>query len=230
MPEDTQTMTKASLSFKDVLEAGRALDFQLPNDRVIEDAYTRAYEASEPWLLNHVVRSWLYSVALAQARNLSPDQELLAVAVLLHDLGLAQGGAPDRRFEVAGADLGRDFAVQQGMGERRSEIVWDSIALHTTASIAHFKSATVACCQSGIACDYGGLGLEELPEKTKQVILAAYPRLRMKDALITCLCGIAKNYPSTTIDNFVADFGERYVPGYQRPSPVELLLHSPFSE
>ena len=48
-------------------------------------------------MFNHVVRSWVYSVGLAQARSLSPDQELLAVAVLLHDPSLAQDPAADRR-------------------------------------------------------------------------------------------------------------------------------------
>jgi hypothetical protein len=34
--------------------------------------------------------------------KVNPDAELVAVSVLLHDLGLARGGAPDRRFEVVG--------------------------------------------------------------------------------------------------------------------------------
>jgi len=223
-------VTNATPNFRDVRAVGRTLGLPLPDSRTVEDAYVRASEASEPWLFNHVVRSWLYSVRLAQARSLLPDKELLAVAVLLHDLGLAQDFAADRRFEVVGADLGRDFAIQYDMGERRSEVVWDAIALHTTPSIGHFKGVDVACCQYGIACDYGGLGYQELTDNEKQIILAAYPRLRMKNALTKCLCGIAKNYPETTRDSFIAEFGERYVPGYQRPSLVDFLLHSPFAE
>ena len=95
------------------------------------------------------------------------------MAVLLHDLGLARGGSPDRRFEVVGADLGRAFALSHNMGERRAEAIWDAIALHTAASIAHHKSADVACCQHGIACDYGGLGYQELSHDDKKAILSA---------------------------------------------------------
>jgi hypothetical protein len=29
----------------------------------------------------------------------------------------------------------------------------------------------------------------------------------MKNELTTCRCGIAKNHPDTTRDNFIADFG-----------------------
>ncbi len=157
-------MTKATQNFRDVQAVGRTLQVQLPDSSAVQEAYIRACDISEAWLFHDVVRSWLYSVKLAQARSLSPDQELLAVAVLLHDLGLAQGGADDRRFEIVGADLGRDFAFRHGMDDRRSEVIWDSIALHTTASIAHFKGVNVACCQHGIACDYGGLGYKELSQ------------------------------------------------------------------
>ncbi len=195
-------------SFSGALAVGRKLDLPLPDSPAVRDAYAHAEAESQPWLFNHVMRSWLYSAKLAQSRGLAPDAELVAVAVLLHDLGLARGGAPDRRFEV----------------------VWDSIALHTTPSIAQHKGADVACCQNGIACDYGGLGYQELSDDIKKVILSAYPRLDMKNMLTTCLCGIAKNHPSTTRDNFIADFGIKYIPGYTRVSSVDLLHQAPFAE
>ena len=216
--------------FNDALVVGRELDLNLPDSQPVRDAYAQAQTESAPWLFSHVARSWLYGAKLAQRRALTPDAELVAVAVLLHDLGLARGGAPDRRFEVVGADIGRAFALSHDMGERRAETVWDSIALHTVASIAQHKGTDVACCQNGIACDYGGVGYHELSDDNKRAILAAYPRLQMKNMLTTCLCGIAKNHPGTTRDNFIADFGLRYVPGYTRASAVDFLQQAPFAE
>src|SRR6266550_6972841 len=216
--------------FSKALAVGQELDLKLPDSRTVRDAYAEAETVSQPWLFNHVVRSWLYGAMLTQHRGLAPDAELVAVSVLLHDLGLARGGAPDRRFEVLGADLGRDFALSRNMGERRAETVWDSIALHTTASIAQHKGIDVACCQRGITCDYGGVGYQELSDDNKKVILSAYPRLDMKNQLTTCLCGIAKNHPNTTRDNFIADFGIKYIPGYTRVSSVDLLHQAPFAE
>src|SRR5437879_4373914 len=213
-----------------ILSVGRKLDLPLPDSPAVRDAYAHAEAESQPWLFNHVMRSWLYSAKLAQSRGLAPDAELVAVAVLLHDLGLARSGAPDRRFEVVGADIGRAFALSHDMGERRAEVVWDSIALHPTPSIAQHKGADVACCQNGIACDYGGLGYQELSDDIKKVILSAYPRLDMKNMLTTCLCGIAKNHPSTTRDNFIADFGIKYIPGYTHVSSVDFLHQAPFAE
>ena len=216
--------------FSGALAVCRELDLILPDTGAVRDAFAQAEAESQPWLFNHVMRSWLYSAKLAQSRGLAPDAELVAVAVLLHDLGLARGGAPDRRFEVMGADIGRAFVLSHDMGERRAEVVWDSIALHTTASIAQHKGTDVACCQNGIACDYGGLGCRELSDDDKKVILSAYPRLDMKNMLTTCLCGIAKNHPNTTRDNFIADFGMKYIPGYSRASSVDFLHLAPFAE
>jgi HD domain len=216
--------------FSEAVAVGRKLDLKLPDSRAVREAHAQARAESPPWLFNHVMRSWLYGAKLAQHRALMPDAELVAVAVLLHDLGLARGGAPDRRFEVVGADIGRAFALSHGMGERRAEAVWDAIALHTTASIARHKGTDVACCQHGIACDYGGVGYQELGDDTKVVILAAHPRLDMKKMLTACLCGIAKNHPSTTRDNFIADFGLKHIPGYTRASSVDFLHQAPFAE
>jgi HD domain len=216
--------------FSEALAVGRKLNLDLPDSRAVQEAYGRARAESVPWLFNHVARSWLYGAKLAQCRALTPDAELVAVAALLHDLGLSCGGAPDRRFEVVGADIGRAFALSYDVGDRRAEAVWDAIALHTTSSIARHKSTEVACCHIGIACDYGGVGYQELNDDDKSVILSAYPRLDMKNMLTTCLCDIVKNHPHTTMDNFVADFGLKYVPGYVRPSTVDFLHKAPFAE
>src|SRR5438034_7752985 len=209
-------------NFSDALAVGRELDLALPDSRAVRDAYAQAETESQPWLFNHVMRSWLYGAKLAQHRGVAPDAELVAVAMLLHDLGLARGGAPDRRFEVVGADIGRAFALSHDMGERRAEAVWDSIALHTTPSIAQHKGTDVACCQNGIACDYGGLGYQELSDDDKKVILSALPRLDMKNMLTTCLCGIDKKHPNTTRDKFIANCVLKCIRGYPRVPSVDL--------
>ena len=77
--------------FNNLLAVGQDLDLKLPDSRAVRDAYAQAETESQPWLFNHVVRSWLYGAKLAQHRGLTPDAELVAVSVLLHDLGLARG-------------------------------------------------------------------------------------------------------------------------------------------
>jgi hypothetical protein len=36
--------------------------------------------------------------------------------------------------------------------------------------------------------------------------------------------------PETSHDNFLRDFGERFVPGYRAVSTVDLLMNAPFDE
>ena len=122
-------------SFSGALAVGRKLDLPLPDSPAVRDAYAQAEAESQPWLFNHVMRSWLYGAKLAQRRGLAPDAELVAVAVLLHDLGLARGGAPDRRFEVVGADIARAFALTHDMGERRAEAVRTASRVTTADSV-----------------------------------------------------------------------------------------------
>jgi hypothetical protein len=52
----------------------------------------------------------------------------------------------------------------------------------------------------------------------------------MKARMRECFCHIAKTRPETTYDNFVHDFGDRFVPGYKAVSTVDLLAGAPFGE
>jgi hypothetical protein len=53
----------------------------------------------------------------------------------------------------------------------------------------------------------------------------------MKQRLKDSLCVIARERPQTTYENFLRDFGERFVAGYKPPiSTVDLLANAPFDE
>jgi hypothetical protein len=45
----------------------------------------------------------------------------------------------------------------------------------------------------------------------------------------TC-CRLVTAKPETSHDNFLRDFGERFVPGYKTVSTVDLLMNAPFDE
>ena len=194
--------------------------------RAIE--YARAY--SEPYLFNHVMRSWLFAVTLAQLDNTPHDAEVLAVATVLHDVGLSRDFDGPLRFEVQGANAARKFAREAGIDERRAQLIWDGVALNSTPSIALYKETEVALCSAGTVLDWAGQGSEKLMDSQIAAILQAFPRLDMKQRFTRAVCGLVETRPGTTYDNFARDFGERFVAGYKAPSTVDYLLNSPFSE
>ncbi|HEY7059546.1 MAG TPA: hypothetical protein VH458_23585 [Vicinamibacterales bacterium] len=82
----------------------------------------------------------------------------------------------------------------------------------------------------GIGLDYGGFGLQTLPAADVERILSAFPRLKMKQRLAETCCQLVTAKPETSHDNFLRDFGERFVPGYRPVSTVDLLMNAPFDE
>src|SRR4029450_114662 len=95
---------------------------------LISRAMDYARDISEPYLFNHAVRSWLFAVRLGQLQGIPHDAEVVAVGSLLHDLGLTNGVTGPKRFEIEGADAARAFAREQGLDDRRVQLIWDSVA------------------------------------------------------------------------------------------------------
>lgn len=189
--------------------------------------YVRTH--SDPYLFNHAVRSWLFAVRLGELEGVAYDAEVVAVGTLLHDLGLTPGFTGPRRFEIEGADAARTFAREHGLAEDRARLIWDSVALNSTPSIGLYKESEVALCTAGIGVEFG-FQYDRIPPNEMTTILAAFPRLHMKRRFADSVCRIVKTRPETTYDNFAGDFGERFVPGYARPSTVDFLVNSPFEE
>ena len=177
---------------------------------------------------NHSVRSWLYGVVIsASIPSLkSHDRELHAISAILHDLGWAAVTeeliSKDKRFEVDGAEAARAFLIKEGNKNKwdrhRLQLVWDSIALHSTSSIADYKEIEVQITNNGIMADF--LGPEKpfrmLTWKIWDGIAKEFPRDGLKEGVIEACCEICRTKPETTYDNFVSDFGVKFVPGFSR--------------
>jgi hypothetical protein len=203
---------------------------EVPDTAIIDRAIGYAREKCEPYLFNHVMRSWLFAVRLGQLKGIPHDAEIVAVGTLLHDLTLNESYAGPRRFEVEAADLVRSFASEAGMDDRRARLIWDCVALNSTPSIGLYKEPEVALCTSGIGLDVVGFEFDQLPASEVDAIVAEYPRLGMKERFVRCFTHFAATHPETSYDNFVRDFGERFVPGYRPPSAVDWVLNAPFKE
>lgn len=197
---------------------------------LVRDAIDLARSSSEPYLFNHVMRSWLFGVLIAERSAAMPDPEILAVSVILHDLGLTEHYAGEYRFEVDGANAARSFLKDRSISAGQIQLVWDAIALHTTPSLALHKEPEVSGAHTGIAVDVVGAGLDLIRQDEVRAILTEFPRLAFKRQFQNCLCSVVRRKPTTTYDNVLRDLGLRYVEGYTAPSAADLLANAPFAE
>jgi hypothetical protein len=202
----------------------------VPDSQLIADTLDHARRLSDPYLFNHAMRSWLFAAKIAQVKALDCDQEVVAIGTILHDIGLTAGVRGANRFEINGAEAVLSFIRGRGLSDRHAQLIWDLVALNSTPSIALHKEAEVAVGTMGIGLDYGGFGIESIPPADLSTILAAYPRLQMKHAFAETCRQYVTAQPETSYDNFLRDFGERFLPGYQRVSAVDLLMNAPFDE
>ena len=197
---------------------------------VITAAIEYARRISEPYLFNHAMRSWLFAAVIARKKGIENDQEVVALGTILHDIGLTASVSGPNRFEVNGANAARSFISGKGLSDRRAQLIWDLVALNSTPSLALHKEPEVAVGTMGIGLDFGGFGLEVLPAGDAERILGAFPRLKMKQGFTDACCRLIVAKPETSYDNFLHDFGERFVPGYKAASTVDMLLNAPFAE
>ena len=200
------------------------------DSQIVKESIELAQSLSAPYLFNHVMRSWLLATLVAPAAEIKPNPEVLALAIILHDLGLTEKYEASDRFEVDGANAARSFLKGKGVNAQDLQLIWDAIALHTTASIALHKEPEVAICAMGIGIDIIGFGVDKIPSQHVKAINAAYPRLAIKEQFKNAMCGIVRRKPQTTYDNFVRDFGDRYVAGYKAPSSADRLQGAPYAE
>jgi hypothetical protein len=229
------------MTLVDTTTAGASVNHQAPATRLIAGVGVAdsplvtavieyAQRLSEPYLFNHAMRSWLFAEAMGRTKGIDYDHEVVAVGTILHDIGLTASVSGPNRFEVNGADAALSFIKGHGFSDRRAQLTWDLVALNSTPSLALHKEPEVAVGTMGIGLDYGGFGVEALPAGDVGRILSAFPRLKMKERFADTCCRLVTAKPETSQDNFLRDFGERFVPGYKAVSTVDLLMNAPFDE
>ncbi|OAA70200.1 metal dependent phosphohydrolase [Akanthomyces lecanii RCEF 1005] len=207
---------------------------EFPPSKIVHAALAFAKHHCNLPTYNHALRS-AYWAAIIAKRNppLSGselDLELVILSCILHDMGWAETKdllSSDKRFEVDGANIARDFInkfnTQEGVDasewdHSRIQRCWDAIALHTTFSIARYAAPEVAAAASGILADFqgpyfpngpGGENLITLDEY--RAVMKLFPRAGFTpDGMKKVMCGICRDKGVTTFDNFVGDFGIQF--------------------
>jgi hypothetical protein len=203
---------------------------RIPDSTLAREATDLVRDVESDLLYDHSVRVFLFGALDGKRRGLAYDAELLYVGAMFHDLGLVEGhrSAHDR-FEVDGANAARDFLLAHGLTGDPVRIVWDAIALHTTPGIPQHKEAEVALVTAGVELDVLGIGYDELDPDRREEIVAAYPRIDFKRAIVRAFADGIRDKPETAFGNVKADVLARELPGYERPDFCRMIERSPFA-
>lgn len=205
------------------------IGLSFPSTPLTEAALAFARQHMSPSGAYHVLRSAYFAVILSSKIPTlvaqPPDMEVVMISTLLHDMGFVTSKAllsTDKRFEVDGANIARDFlvdartkmaAASSKLDDKHTlQLVWDAIALHTSPSISQHKEPEVMLTTMGILVDlfgpsFGG-GLVSVDEF--KAVLVAFPHLGFKDEIVQAMCGLCREKRDTTFDNFVGLFGCEY--------------------
>lgn len=195
----------------------------VPDTTLISKALQYARDHSSDMTYGHVVRSWLFGCIIGPRHPLTKgfDPEIHAISAILHDLAWDCGRefvSNDKRFEVDSADATRDFLKREApdWDQRKQQLAWDAVALHTTPSIAHYKEAEVSLTNLGIGSDLLGPVMTQglLKQAEFDMVVKEFPRSDLKDGFIALMCQLCMTKPETTYDNWVGDVGQKYVEGY----------------
>lgn len=203
----------------------------IPDSKIATQATELLLEHGTEFIYNHSLRVFLFSSLNAHRENLVYDAELLYVASVFHDLGLVSAySSPDLRFEVDGANAARDFLKSHDVSKEKIQLVWDTIALHTTIGIAEHKENEVALMYSGVGLDVMGEGYENLKVEHREEIVKAFPRNDFKKKIIPTFFSGFEHKTETTFGNIKADVCAFMIPNFKRKNFCECILHSPWSE
>jgi hypothetical protein len=167
----------------------------LPDSPTTRAADALCRHASEPFLANHQVRSYLWASVLGRAEGIDVDHESLFVAAALHDLGLTDRYWGERCFEVVGGGVAAEFLVGQGWPPERAEVVRRAIELHIEQSVPIELGAVAHVLDLGVTVDVSGGRLDEIDPAVREEVLAAYPRLDFKRFMTQLLRRDADAHP-----------------------------------
>jgi cyanamide hydratase family protein with HD domain len=130
-----------------------------------------------PALAEHSVRSWYWAIGFAEVLELEPDRELLAVAALLHDIGLAEEfDAVRTPYEIAGGHVAAVFGAGAGWPAERQQRLLEVIERHNWPDVDPAFDVEGHLLEIATGLDISGARPDVLSRDYLEEVLAAFPR------------------------------------------------------
>jgi hypothetical protein len=182
-------------------------NISIPDSKLCREITELARDTQPGMLFNHSSRVYHFGALAGMRRELNFDRELLYAGAMFHDSGLLpEFRSKSERFEVDGANAARTFLAARGIAPSDIELVWLSIALHTSRGIPGHLHPVVSLVTAGVLMDVVGIGYDEFPAAQRDAVIGAYPRAAsFEEDLIQAFYDGIKDKPDTTFGNVNAD-------------------------
>jgi len=160
---------------------------ELPTSAACASAERVAQRYCMPSLLNHSVRSYVWSAAIGRQDGIDFDAELLYVAAMLHDIGLT--AAFDNHalpFEDAGGHVAWVFAAGAGWTPERGTRAAEVIERHMWPEVDPAVDPEGHLLEVGTGVDISGRRTDDIPPEVRDEALRRWPRLDLADEFAEC--------------------------------------------
>ena len=200
----------------------------IPDSTLARDITQLVRDTETDLLYHHSRRVFLFGALSGNAKNLGYDPELLYAGAMFHDMGLMPDYASaTERFEVDGANAARDFLKTRGIAQGGIDVVWASIALHTTPGIPVHMKPEIALVTAGVEMDVLGLGFSTVSTADREAVAVAHPRgPAFKQGIINAFYDGVRSKPDTTFGNVKADVMAYKEPHFHRTDFCQCILHN----
>jgi hypothetical protein len=197
-------------------EALIRLGMHVPDSALARRARELITDVAAPFLVNHSVRVYAWAVELARHDRLQFDPEILYVSAMLHDIGLVPAYDLGGCYEVDGAIAAERLVGEAGESGARARAIYDAIALHNDEEMPPDTATEVVLLWDAAGVDVTGERFTDIRSALVPELLAAYPRLDLKQEFTALLVDQASRKPTCPAAAMVA------------AGMLEDITHAPF--
>ncbi|KAI1292730.1 hypothetical protein F5Y03DRAFT_375191 [Xylaria venustula] len=201
---------------------------EVVDTQIVRDAHdlVKEFIPLQPYLYNHVVRTWLLGAAAFNNNatlKAEIDLELHAVGSLLHDLGWDQRdntpyNSHQYRFEidsgVGAVNFVKNHPDADQWDAQRLERLYDGISLQTIIGVSDFKNIDTQWIVKSIGFEFPQPRSPLIPAEFYDSVQGNFTNSTLFRGTNDTFTRFAVKDPATTYNTFLDVFGQEYVPGY----------------
>ncbi|MEI8409664.1 MULTISPECIES: HD domain-containing protein [unclassified Kribbella] len=165
-------------------------DREPPDTAVTREVVEVARSSYQGPLLGHCLRTWLWADLFGRRDGIKPDEELLYVACLLHDIALTDRHRPPPEaacFAVHGGEVARTTLISLGVDSSYADDVAQAIALHMNVHVPADQGVEAHLLHAGAHLDVAGTRAGDLPRQAIRDVVAQHPRDGFPDCFATLM-------------------------------------------